>query len=339
MTVDEQEPSASRQSLLDLLRREYGARGPQLTPFYETSTKAIYRVDQDGGPPWVARLYPAARPIERLRGQVAIMGHVADNGVPTEQIIGTAAGVDFTVLGQRGVLVTSFLEGTFPRRTPEVLRQLGDSIGRLHALPRTTQASLFHRRAGALPREDLAFGRACLDRIAGSVPAAHRGAYDALRATLDATRDCEALPASAHGLLHSDCHLANAVQTAGGVAWFDWDGAGHGPRIAALGLLLYSCAIQAPDETGDPTVPIVRATVYGRVGAVLSGYLRHHRPTDDELSYLPDAIRFRPAVIAARTLAGAIDRSEKPDDTGWWARYAEADRVAECARVFFTTGT
>jgi Ser/Thr protein kinase RdoA (MazF antagonist) len=317
-----------------LLRHEYGARAPRLTPFYEEPDKAIYRVDHAGGAPWVLRHYPAARPLERLRGQAAIMRHVAHNGIPAEQIIPTVTGTDSTVLAGRGLLVTSLLEGTRPRPTSPVLRRLGESIGRLHALPPEPSGNRsLTRRAGAMPREDLAFGRACLDRVEARVPAEHRAAYDALRATLKSTRDCEDLPPAAHGLLHSDCHLANAVETVdGGVAWFDWDGAGQGPRIAALGLLLYSCAVQAPDEKRDPGAPTDPSVIAERVEAVLSGYLVYHRLTAAERDYLPDAIRFRPAVIAARALASAFDRGVPPDGTGWWARYPEAEVVATCAR-------
>ena len=321
--------------MLELLAEEYGAVEPRVTPIFEEGDKGVYRVDRAEGGSWVLRRYPAARPLERLQGQVAIMRYVECNGVPAERVVATVRGEDWCVLDGRGVLVTSLIEGTRPRRTATVLGGLGESIGRLHALPSAgTEVPALARRAGAMPREDLAFGRACLERVAGMVPAAYGGEYDALRDTLERTRDCEALPAEAHGLVHSDCHLGNALETRDGeVAWVDWDGAGRGPRVAALGLLLYSCAVQAPDEPREAARGIDLGVIAERVEAVLAGYGRHHRLTKEEIEYLPDAVRFRPAVIAARTLAEAIERGVPVDESGWEARYAEAEGVADCARV------
>src|SRR5258708_6028423 len=113
---------SDRRSILDLLAEDYGAQAPRLTPFYETTDKAIYRVDGADTAPRVLRLYPAARPLERLRDQAAIMRHVARHGIPAERVIPTIAGTDTTVLAGRGVLVTSFLDGTTPQRTPAILR-------------------------------------------------------------------------------------------------------------------------------------------------------------------------------------------------------------------------
>jgi Ser/Thr protein kinase RdoA (MazF antagonist) len=138
------------------------------------------------------------------------------------------------------------------------------------------------------------------------------------------TRDGAGLP---HALSHNDCHLANALRTPGGrVVLIDWDGAGQWPRVAALGLLLYSCAVQAPGEA--PVPPDLT-----RVDHVLAGYRRHQRLTPAEVEHLPDAVRFRPAVVAARELAASIERDEPEPPTGWWRRYPEADAVAARARL------
>jgi Ser/Thr protein kinase RdoA (MazF antagonist) len=101
--------------------------------------------------------------------------------------------------------------------------------------------------------------------------------------------------------------------------------------VAALGFLLYSCAVQAPGETRTPDRPAAPLELL-RVEHVLEGYRRHQTLTPAELEYLPDAVRFRPAVVAARELAEGIERGTAPDPGGWWERYAEADAVATHAR-------
>jgi aminoglycoside phosphotransferase (APT) family kinase protein len=95
-----------------------------------------------------------------------------------------------------------------------------------------------------------------------------------------------------HTLIHNDCHPANALRAASGdVVFFDWEGAGQGPRIAALGLLLYSCSVQAPDE---PPMP----SDLERVDAVIGGYASRRALTHAEVQCLPDAVQVRPVVVA-----------------------------------------
>lgn len=332
MPTEQQPPrSTDGATVLAVLEREYRAGGLVLSAVYEHPQKAIYRAFRREGPAWVVRLFPPTRPLERVRGDAAVLRYVARYGVAAERVVPAADGADAVSCEGRAVLVTECIAGARPDRSPATLRRLGEWVGRLHALPPVPEGDpLLRRRAGALPASDLPFGLQCLDRVADRVPLTRRAEYRALRATLLASRDGGDLPPSAIGLIHNDCHLANALQTADGdVVFFDWDGSGQGPRVAALGLLLYSCAVQAPDDA--PLPPDL-----GRVDHLLDGYGRHHALTDAELELLPDAVRYRPAVIAARTLLESIDRHESGDPTpqpqGWWQRYAEAEDVAVRAR-------
>jgi Ser/Thr protein kinase RdoA (MazF antagonist) len=309
--------------LADLLEEQYAAYVAALVPLAEAG-EGIYRVERREGPPWVVRLFPKTRPPERVRGDAAVLRCVERHGVPAERLIAAADGAPTASLDGRGVLVTTYLAGRRPDRSPATLRALGEAVGRLHALPPVrADDPLLARRAGALPKEDLAYGYACLDRVAAAVPSELRREHDALRAALAATADGEDLP---FGLIHSDAHLANAVQAAdGGVALFDWDGAGQGPRAAALGWLLYTCAVGAP---GDPPGP----PDLGRVDAVLAGYLRWHTPGAAELARLPDMVRFRPLVIAAREFAASVERGQPPSQAAWWSGYGAAEAIAARAR-------
>ena len=120
--------------------------------------------------------------------------------------------------------------------------------------------------------------------------------------------------------------LPQTVATGGGeLAFFDWDGFGGGLRVAALGVLLYSCAVQAP---GDPLIP----SDLRRVDLLLDGYCRHHTLSRAEVELLLDAMRFRPAVVAARELAASSNRGDPPIPKQraptWATRYAEADAAA-----------
>jgi Ser/Thr protein kinase RdoA (MazF antagonist) len=315
-----------RDRLIALLASRYGAAHPELRPVYEHPDAAIYRVDRRSGAPWVARLFPPRRARERVRGDATVLRWVAGGGIPAERVVATSAGEDVVALGEWSVLVTAFVAGEPADRSPATLRRLGDVLGRLHALPAPRGggdvAAAVARAGGATPANDLPFGRACLERVAGRVPAALAGRHAALGAVLAATGDGSGLP---HALSHNDCHLGNALRTAAGeVALIDWSGSGQWPRVAALGVLLFSCAVQAPGEApstplgGDPAA----------VAHVLEGYRRRVALTAAEVAYLPQAVRFRPAVIAARELAAAVEAGRTPDASTWGARYGEAEAVA-----------
>jgi len=314
-----------RARLVDLLETGYGARVAGLRPFYEAPERAVYRVERADGPPWLLRVFGPPRAPERVRGDAAVLRWVAGHGIPAERVVAAAGGGDVLEADGRTLLVTRFVAGRRPDRSPETLCRLGEALGRLHALPPAPDdAPLLHRAGGATPANDLPFGRACLARVAGRVPPGDAARAAALESVLAATRDCASLP---QALSHNDCHLANALQTAGGaVVLVDWDGSGRWPRVAALGLLLYSCAVQAPDE--PPVPPDLR-----RVDHVLDGYRRHVRLTAPELDHLPDAVRFRPAVIAARELADEIEQGRPASATGWWVPYPAAEAVAARART------
>jgi Ser/Thr protein kinase RdoA (MazF antagonist) len=317
--------------LTTLLERHYGAHPAALHPIYEAEG-AIYRVQRRDGPPWVLRLFPRSRPLERVQGDAVILVYVERHGVPAERLVTARDGSGSTVLDGRGVLVTTAVEGRRPDRSPTTLRRLGEVVGRLHALPAVPAGDRWlGRRAGALPAQDLAAGHAYLARIAGRVPPERRTEYEMIRAALDATDDCEALPA---GLIHSDCHLDNAICTPEGQpVLIDWAGGGQGPRVAAVGLLLYSSIVQAPGDTPESLIGPHPAQIRRAIEAVVDGYCRHHLLTPAELEHLPHAVRFRPAVIAARELATGLERGQPPDPSGWWTRYAEADAVAHLARA------
>src|SRR5438128_507011 len=120
-----------RLSLLDLLRTRFEPSVDDLIPIYEEPTKAIYRVQRSAGLPWVVRLFPPARQLERVLGDAAVLRHVASHGIKAEQVVLASDGQPCVELHGRGVLVTEWIEGTRPDRSAEGLRRIGEAVGRL----------------------------------------------------------------------------------------------------------------------------------------------------------------------------------------------------------------
>ncbi len=299
-------------ALRGVLEADYGAVVARVSRL----NGALYRVDRSDGSPWVVRHFPALRPFADVEGDAEVLRLVRP--LLVEQLVETRDGRAATEVDGRGVIVTKFEMGTRATAAPAVLRQLGATLGALREPQSIT------RRAGALPREDLALAGQFLADIADDVPADQRDLYERLDRDVRATSACEDLP---HTLVHSDCHLANVIQTDRGAVLIDWEGAGQGPAVAALGWLLYSATVQSPEGPTEPFDP-------RRVDAVLTGYRQHRTLSEAELLRLADAIRFRPLVIATREFHRSVVNKTPGSVFGWWSRYTEAERVADRAIAF-----
>ena len=270
-------------------------------------------VERTTGPAWMVRCFGTGRPFDRVVGDGAVLAHLEHNEVAAERVVRTRQGSLALPLDGMSLLVTQFVEGVEPDGTADQLRELGETLGRLHALSQPRTDRYLTRQAGSTPKEDLAFARSRLQQVASRVDDQRRQEFDRLRAAVDTTRDCERCPSS---LVHPDAHAGNAVLTNDGtIVLVDWDGAGQGPRIASLGWLLFDAGLRHPEG----------------VEAVLDGWCRHQRPTPIEVDRLGDGIRFRPLTHAVRSFAAGID-GDDPEPRRWGDRLGEAESITARAR-------
>lgn len=288
----------------------------------------VFRLDLADGGSWVARLFPAERPIEQTRGDDEILRALAELDYPAERC---AAAEPVSVLEGQSLLVTDFVVGVPRAERREAIRRagglamLGHLLGRLHVLP-TRPAALarpggaWHHLADGSPAHEAA---ALADLLAGARDRAGRSGaalYETLVAEVDGLDVGAGLPES---FVHPDFVLSNAVATpAGGLVLVDWTGSGRAPRAWSLAFLLWSVGFG-----GD----------LARVGRTVAGYRRHVALEPDELSRLEALVRARPLVLdtwafctGRRTLAQAATRIAAGRETA--AAIAEHARAAFAAR-------
>lgn len=318
------DPFKSPTGLVTLLDRRYRAGVAAIEPLAADGGHGVFAVHRRRGPAWIVRVSPRERPFLRVLGDAAVLRFLARHRYPAERLVPSVDGDLATEFEGRGVLVTRRVSGCRARRSDADLEVLGELAGRLFALPETPPADvLLRRRAGSLPRQDLDHGLALLDSIAETVPADRVEEFERLQARLKATADCAALP---EGLVHPDLQPGNILrQDDGRFVVVDWEGAGIGPRIASLGVLLYAAVVSAPGEE------VVEGDI-GRVDAVMMGFLRHAHLTHGELELLEDAVRFRPLVVAAREFAATVSRGVESAPSGWWSRHDLSATIADRAR-------
>lgn len=238
----------------------------------------VYRVDHaDGRRPWVARLFPRARPIEAVEGDAEVLTLVAAHGFPAERCVADPVSEHE---GQ-GVLVTEWVDGVNGRGkgSPDLFGSLGRLLGELHGIPRpeghasTRAAGSWHSLSieGGGRDADVRHLRSLLTDAASTAPADQQPSFDALDEELAALDVGEGLPSA---LTHPDFCSANVVLTDGGAVLVDWTGAGTAPRVLSLGLLLSSTG-------GDGA----------SIDAVMSGYSASGQTLEPaEVERLEDAV-------------------------------------------------
>lgn len=270
----------------------------------------VMRVDRHDGPSWVARVFPRTRPVEAAEGDARILQALERRDFPAERC---AVPEPVSVHEGQPVLVTVLVDGERATGRGRTFAVLGALLGALHAA--TVEARTSIRPGGAWhhiapeggPRQEIGAAVALLDALSERVTAREVAPLAAMREAVQAVDDCEDLPAA---LLHPDFVPANAISTPeGGLVMVDWTGAGRGPRLWALGFLLWAAG----------------ARDLRLVDSVVTHYRRRLRPEPAELARLDAAIGARPLVFACwNAAAGHRSPAELAEEIGPTARLAAA---------------
>lgn len=240
----------------------------------------VLRVDRRDGPPWVARMHVIGRPVARAADDAAVLSFVAQRGLIAERC---ARPEPVSELDGRAVMVTEFVPGERWPDTADAFLEFGTLLGRVHTLP--ADGGPAARPAGSLhllpdyegsPGQDLAAADAMLADLDGRVPAEHRETHERLRALLPSADDGSGLP---EAFVHPDPALVNAIAGPDGLVLVDWTGAGRGPRLASLAVLLQSAGPRHAAE-------------------VLRGYARSQRLTAEEIDRIEGVLWIRPLWLA-----------------------------------------
>jgi Ser/Thr protein kinase RdoA (MazF antagonist) len=295
--------------LLAHLRDHYGIDAVAATKASQHNDH-VFRVDRRDGDPWIARVFPPARPKVSVEGDATILRFLERQDYPAER---PATDDAVSTFDGSSVLVTRFVAG---RLLPspaggaegnEKFAIMGDLLGRLHALPADESVS---RPGGASgedpgreggPRQDLLAALAFLDAVDTKVAAATRERFDQLREQVRSADDGQALPeALLHGnLMHAPDHVI--VSDQGPVA-IQWKGAGRGPRLADFAYLMWGTWLNAE-----------------WIDAAVTAYRRHVELTDEELDRLEAVMYVRPLYLACFDWRRSLASGRQPSSSdGWW---------------------
>jgi hypothetical protein len=303
------------------LESVYGMRIVSLTAM-DDHHPATLRVQHQDGPTWIARVSSdagfssSATRVNRVAGDAEILQFLAAHDFPAERL---AHDEPVSVLEERGVLVTHFIEGGRPDETPSVQCELGTLLGRLHALPAAGGAigrdgGSFDHDAGFVgrPSENLSAAMSFLVSVEDRVSAEGRERFEWLLHEVDNADGGDDLPeALTHGNYFGP---ASAVGKPGNLSIVAWGGSGRGPRLHALAWLLLSSAGNA------------RA-----IEAMVRGYREHVQVTDEELDRLLGAMKMWKLYFTCWSYRSAVAKGDTPSGAErWWPKpeYPGLQRIA-----------
>ncbi len=307
--------------LLAHLRDHHGIDAVAATPVSRHNDH-VFRVDRRDGDPWIARVFPPARPKANVEGDATILRLLEGQDYPAERLATEDA---VSAFEGSSVLVTRFIEGRLlpspavGAEGTEKFAIMGDLLGRLHALPpeesgvRPGGASGEDPTHEGAPRQDLLAALAFLDAVDTKVAPATRERFDQLRDQVRSADDGQGLPESlVHGnLMHAPDHVI--VSDQGPVA-IQWKGSGRGPRLADFAYLMWGTWLN-PEW----------------IDAAVTAYRQHIELTDEELDRLEAVMHIRPLYLAAFDWRRSLESGHQPtrDDT-WWHQ-PDPKYIAEAA--------
>ncbi len=274
---------------------------------------SVVRIDRADGPSWVARVFSGARPVAEAEADAQILRALERGGFPAERC---AAADPVSMFDGRPVLVTGFVEPAAPLRPGRSAALLGALLGRLsaHSAEGLRAGGAWHHLSPTGgPAHEIAAARQLLEEHASQIGLRDLGDYHRLCDLVERSDDCSDLP---HAFVHPDFVLRNAIPTADEqLVIVDWAGAGRGPRVWAIGVLLWAAGSMHPRL----------------IDVVSSRYRRHVRLEEGELARLAGAIRGRPTMLECwsvctgrRSVADALVRVQEVGD--------RAERLAAQAR-------
>lgn len=269
--------------------------------------RGVFSVNLRDGRRWIVRVFPAGRSLEQVEGDAAILRFLEQHGFPAERC---ANAEPVSALHGRGILVTGYIEGRSVEPDLPMLRTLGEMLARLNML--SAQDGAVAREAGALhhysrsggPQNELVAAASWLAEIEDRIPEENCKLYESLRQQVADADTCHNLP---EALLHPDPVPKNILVTeSNDLIFIDWTGAGRGPRLASLAVLIWSCALKRGGWSPR------------RVDAVVAGYRSHIQLEESELLRLAAVMRIRPLVFACRRYRYALTSEQPPDGSEWW---------------------
>lgn len=301
--------------LTETVERLYGLQNIQLfqRDHLLLKKRGVFEVTQTNGPRWMLRASRQEEDNDSLLSCAAVLQLLEYHHYQAPCVIEGIDGADVGMSQGWKMVMTTLIEGNPIEYTPEHLRALGATLGRLHMVPPHSWLHALH------------VGKETLHHlITEKIPPHLQEQCEMYRQTLLRMQQWENLPTV---IVHGDCHPRNAIQTSSGeVVLIDWEKAGIGPAVLDIGALLLRCH----PLWLRPNTPLIQA--------VIDGYCQYRPLTSFEFDALFDAICFKIALEGIWQIIDTAEREGNTEERGLRrlkVSYALAEEIALLARAHF----
>lgn len=239
----------------------------------------VLRVDRRDKVRWIARVFPPARSASATEGDVAVLRWLAVHDMPAERLAHEDA---LTWVDGHAVVVTEFAPGKPISSTRATSEWVGETLGRLHSLPRADapqrEGGGWHHLSldGGGRAHDIGLLHELLADAAAREPKSAEAIAE-LRSALDALDLGAGLP---EAMVHVDFGGPNLLRDKDRYTVIDWTGAGWAPRMASLASVVAT--------QGDTAIEVIA-----------DAYRNHVIPTAEELARVDGMMLTHRLVLAA----------------------------------------
>ena len=313
------EPAADR--LIAHLQSEYGSDVIAATKTSQHNDH-VFRIDRSDGDPWIARVFPPARPKSAVEGDAAIIRFLERHDYPAERLAVDDAVSEFD---GSSVLVTGFVNGEQLPASTAKNGMMGDLLGRLHSLTpddsvtRPGGAGGEDSRHAGKPNQDLLAALSFLDAVSTKITAPHRERFENLREQVRTADDGNGLPeALIHGnLLHNPDH---ALLTDQGPVAINFKSAGIGPRISDLANLMWGATWSGPEGVTNAA----------------DAYRNHIQLTDEEFERFESVMYIRPLYYTCFDYRRSVETGHIRDGSEQWWGFIDPNHLHTAAESTLT---
>lgn len=276
--------------VLEIVEKEYGLSliNGSISRLNSQDDRAIWKVETNEGFV-ILRTFNTDHPKEEVKKDLDILKFLEENDYPAPRLIKTKKGMDFIMTqGNYRVAISSYIEGIPGNhaKTPATFKIFGAMLAKLHTLGESTKFHLYGHKSRREPSVTIPGLLTEIEvLLATDTVAEWQDILEELKQSLVSLPNFSRLPIS---IIHTDAWEGNLILTPEGEGiLIDWYNAGLGIAIADVGYTLTQTCLWPESDNSDQIV-----ILKDLINPFIENYQLNRKFTDQEIEYLPDAMKY-----------------------------------------------
>src|SRR3989344_142836 len=244
--------------------------------------RKVYKVYTDKGM-FIVKASASGYDEKIIAKDIYILEYLKKYKFNAPRLLMTSQGERVLNLADRAIYVYEFIQGSFPKPTPEYFVSLGKLLANLHNIP----ADSYPYKSNFIPKKELPKLIQNLKQITSTD---QKEDAERLIEEISSFPDLNNLPIS---IIHTDPYFSNIIQNDTELFLIDLDDAGVAPAIIDVGYVLAHCCTTEPGDR-EKLKTDGEGIVWHQDWAecFLKAYQKIRKLSEEEIKLLPFAARF-----------------------------------------------